>query len=279
MSVALGPPRKVDLMGVSFDALSERETIEVVLQALANGRGGWLCPINLDVLRQIKAAPTIEALVAQADLRVGDGMPLIWANRIAGGIRLPERVAGSTLVRTLSHACASAQRSIFLLGGNPGVADRAAQQLQAERPDLNVAGTYSPPFGFESDPAALEELKAVLSDRAPDVVFLALGFPKQDRLALQLRKAHPTKWFVSCGISLSFVAGDIHRAPQKLQRAGLEWVHRLVQEPRRLAPRYLLHGPVILIKLSWWAGLRRASAFCGRVHSGADPQPPRGSAD
>jgi N-acetylglucosaminyldiphosphoundecaprenol N-acetyl-beta-D-mannosaminyltransferase len=235
-------------MGLGFAAVSERDTIEHVLDGVAGGRGGWVCPANLDVLRQWRASAELRELVARADLVVADGMPLIWAGGLQGS-PLPERVAGSTLVGSLCEEAARAGASVFLLGGNPGTAEAAADELASRAPGLRVAGTLCPPFGFERDPAAMAAIEDALRVAAPDVVFVGLGFPKQERLIVELRERLADAWFVSCGISFSFVAGEIHRAPRIVQRLGLEWLHRMVQEPKRLCRRYLLQGLPFLCRL------------------------------
>jgi N-acetylglucosaminyldiphosphoundecaprenol N-acetyl-beta-D-mannosaminyltransferase len=238
----------VTLMGLDFAELTEAGTNKFVLNALDEGRGGWICPVNLDVLRQVVHDDRIEDLVCSADLVVADGMPLLWASRIQG-TPLPERIAGSSLISTLSAALAGRGRSIYLLGGNEGAAERAGARLQAAYPDLVLAGWHSPPFGFEHSPKGIERIVQLLTSAQPDVVFVGLGFPKQDRLIVQIRSTLPATWFVSCGISFSFLAGEVRRAPRILQVLGLEWVHRLTQEPQRLAKRYLVHGLPFAVRL------------------------------
>ena len=157
--------------------------------------------------------------------------------------------ASSSLTLTLSAAAAEARASIFLLGGNPGTAERAAEVLCERYPGLTVAGTLSPPFGFEHDPAWQARIERALLVADPDIVYVGLGFPKQERLIVALRRALPTTWFVSCGVSFSFIGGELVRAPRLMQRLGLEWLHRLVQEPRRLYRRYLLDGLPFLATL------------------------------
>jgi len=235
-------------MGLPFAAISERDTIDHVLRGLDAGRGGWICPANLDVLRQWHESTEVRDLVAHADLVVADGMPLIWAGGLQGS-PLPERVAGSTLVVTLSAAAARAGASVFLLGGNPGTADAAVARLREDSPGLRVAGTLCPPFGFERDPAWLDRIERELRETAPDIVYVGLGFPKQERLIVELRRRLPDASFLSCGISFSFVAGEVHRAPVLVQRLGLEWLHRMAQEPKRLVRRYLLQGVPFLAQL------------------------------
>jgi N-acetylglucosaminyldiphosphoundecaprenol N-acetyl-beta-D-mannosaminyltransferase len=253
----------VPLMGLEFAAVSERDTIKYVLDAVAEGRGGWICPANLDVLRQWRDHRDVRELMAGADLVVADGMPLVWAGGLQGS-PLPERVAGSSLFVSLSAAAADSGASVFLLGGNPGTAEAAVNKLRETSPELRLAGTLCPPFGFEREPAWLERIERELRDSAPDIVYVGLGFPKQERLIVELRKRLPTTWFISCGVSFSFVAGEIQRAPLLVQRLGLEWLHRLAQEPRRLYRRYLLEGVPFLIALMWSAlstraGLARAA--------------------
>jgi N-acetylglucosaminyldiphosphoundecaprenol N-acetyl-beta-D-mannosaminyltransferase len=250
-------------MGLPFAAVSERDTIEYALDGLAAGRGGWICPANLDVLRQWRESAEVRELVSVADLVVADGMPLIWAGGLQGS-PLPERVAGSTLIFSLTAAAADAGASVFLLGGNPGTAEAAVSKLTALNPRLRIAGTLCPPLGFETQPEWLSRIDRSLRDAAPDIVYVGLGFPKQERLIVDLRMRMPQAWFVSCGISFSFVAGEVHRAPVVLQRIGLEWLHRLAQEPKRLYRRYLLQGVPFLLELLWSA-LTARRARTGRA--------------
>ncbi|OLB82234.1 MAG: glycosyltransferase [Actinobacteria bacterium 13_2_20CM_2_71_6] len=223
----------VELAGVSFHALTEDEAVARVREALARGEGGRILTPNVDILRQRPAA-----YAADASLVVADGMPLVWASRLAG-TPLPERVAGASLVWSLSRAMAADGRSVFLLGGEPPVgAARAAAALLAAYPHLRVSGV-SPAYGFESTnfPGVREAVRAA----APDLVFVGLGFPRQEEVISRLRPDLPDAWFLGCGMAINFVAGDHRRAPGWMQRNGLEWLYRLGSEPRRLAGRYLRH--------------------------------------
>jgi N-acetylglucosaminyldiphosphoundecaprenol N-acetyl-beta-D-mannosaminyltransferase len=236
----------VDLMGLPVDQLTEQATIETVLQAVAAGRGGCLFTPNLHHVQAFArgadgAVYERSARLPGARLVVADGMPLIWASRLRG-TPLPERVAGSNLIWSLTRAAAEHGASIFLLGGNPGAADACAERMREEFPPVRIAGIVSAPKGFESDDRALDEIAASLRAAQPDIVYVALGFPKQEQLALQLAEEMPSSWFVGVGISFSFVAGEVQRAPRWMQATGLEWMHRLIQEPRRLFRRYLVEG-------------------------------------
>ena len=233
-------------MGLPVDQLTESDTIETVLEAVGAGRGGCLFTPNLHHMQAFATGADgsvydRSSRLPGARLVVADGMPLIWASKLRG-TPLPERVAGSNLIWTLTEGAARRGASIFLLGGNPGAADACAARMRAEFPGVLIAGCMSPPHGFETDERAIDEIVATLRAAAPEIVYLALGFPKQEELALQLAPYLPTTWFVGVGISFSFVSGEVQRAPRWMQVTGLEWIHRLVQEPRRLFRRYVVDG-------------------------------------
>jgi N-acetylglucosaminyldiphosphoundecaprenol N-acetyl-beta-D-mannosaminyltransferase len=231
---------RIELMGAPVDRRTAAETIDAVRGACANGDGGWLLTANLDQVRHfVRGDDAVRRYFAAADIVVADGMPLVWASQIAGQ-PLPERVAGSDLIESLTGALAADDRSVFLLGGNPGTAEAAAASLSERHDGLRVAGAHCPPFGFEHDDDEMSAIIDALADTEPDVVYVALGFPKQERLIARLRAQFPATWFVGVGISFSFVSGEVRRAPRLIQKLGLEWMHRLLQEPRRLFRRYIL---------------------------------------
>jgi N-acetylglucosaminyldiphosphoundecaprenol N-acetyl-beta-D-mannosaminyltransferase len=241
---------RVQLDGTGIDRITEAEVVAVVREALAVGRGGRIVTPNVDILRRAQAEPEVRRHLDDADLIVADGMPLIWASRL-GGRPLPERVAGSSLIWSLSAGLGRDGRSIFVIGGAPrnNGAARAADRLARECPGLRVAGALCPEFGFERDPATYEQYCAKVIDARPDLVFVGLGFPKQEEVVDRLRPEMPGSWFVGCGAAVNFVAGDLDRAPRWMQRTGLEWAHRLGTEPRRLAGRYLRHDAPYTLRL------------------------------
>ena len=249
-------PPHVELRGVKFDALTEDQAVGRVLDALDRGRGGWIITANLDHLRRAERDGEYRQMLDEADMVVADGMPLIWASRLQG-TPLPQRVAGSSMVSTLAHGMAPQGRRLFLLGGAPGTAEQARDTLLRRYPGLNVVGTHCPPMGFEDDPDQMQTIEEALREARPDVVYVALGSPKQERLIRQMRPLLPQAWWMGVGISLSFLCGDVKRAPRWVQRCGLEWVHRLAQEPRRLARRYLVEGLPFAARLLGRTALRR----------------------
>jgi N-acetylglucosaminyldiphosphoundecaprenol N-acetyl-beta-D-mannosaminyltransferase len=250
------PAATVSLLGHRFHALTEAQTLTTIIDALSRGEGGWVVTANLDHLRRLRSDPDYAALCRQSSLVVADGMPLIWAAALQG-TPLPERVAGSSMIDTLSAKAGEAGRSIFLLGGAPGTAETAARILQQRYAGLHVAGMHCPPPGFEQDPSEWQAITDKLQQARPDIVFVALGSPKQERLIERMRPMLPETWWLGVGVSFSFVAGHVHRAPPWMQRLGLEWVHRLAQEPRRLARRYLVEGVPFAVELLVRSALSR----------------------
>jgi N-acetylglucosaminyldiphosphoundecaprenol N-acetyl-beta-D-mannosaminyltransferase len=238
----------VDLMGMSIDRMDRWQLLDHMFDALERREGGWVITANLDFLRRHAKDPHMRSLYDDADIRVADGMPLVWAARLQGDA-LPERVAGSSLVTILAERAAAEGRSIYLLGGDPGAAEGCRDELVRQFPKLNVCGLSNPWF---SNPPTREELDATAAelDRCePDIVLVGLGSPKQELVIQGLRDRFGGTWMIGVGLSFSFVAGLVRRAPPLLRRWGMEWIHRLAQEPRRLARRYLMEDLPFAVEL------------------------------
>lgn len=231
----------VSLLGIEFAAISESECVETVIRLIKGGQGGNLLTMNLDHTRRYFQKPATRPIYDGATIRVADGMPLVWGSRLLGH-PLPERVTGSNLIWSLTKAAANADLGIFLLGGNPGTAERTADLLRQQSPHLNVVGICCPKYGFETSEEQVNEIYNELIEKRPDIVYLAIGSPREERFALKLRAALPQAWIVGVGISFSFVCGEIQRAPAWMQMLGLEWLFRLLQEPKRLFKRYIVNG-------------------------------------
>ena len=229
----------VDLLGMPLLKTDERGLLERIFADMNAGRGGWLVTANLDFLRRYCHEPDMRALYNQADLCVADGMPLVWAAALKGQ-PLPERIAGSSLVWSLAERCAQEGKRLFLMGGEPGAGEGAARIFVDRYAGLHV--DHSAPW--VSLPPTAEEVDALaaeLTAASPDLLLVGLGSPKQELLIQALRARFPRMWMIGVGVSFSFAAGKQQRAPVWMRKVGLEWAHRLAQEPQRLAKRYLVH--------------------------------------
>ncbi|HEX4813034.1 MAG TPA: WecB/TagA/CpsF family glycosyltransferase [Nonomuraea sp.] len=235
----VGARGRVRVGGVSVDAVTEEQVVRRVAAALEAGRGGRIVTPNVDICRLAAADPALRELVCSADLVVADGMPLVWAARLKG-TPLPERVTGADLVWALGELAASRGWPVYLIGGPPGVPRRAADVLACRYPGLRVCGADAPPYGFDATSEGRDAVRRKVVAARPRLVFVGLGFPRQDRLIAELADDLPGAWFLGCGAAIAFAAGTVRRAPEWMRRAGLEWAFRLAGEPGRLARRYLV---------------------------------------
>lgn len=251
---------RVDVGGVHVDPVTASEVVDRVDSAWSQGLGGTIVTPNVDIWRTTRRDSSSARLVNHASIVVADGQPLVWAARLAG-TPLPGRVTGSSLVEKLSARAAERGRSVFVLGGGAdNTADLAVDALMSRYPALRVVGTVVPPFGFEAAEESYGALVEKVTTSNADLVFVGLGFPKQDRLAADLQERMPQTWFLGCGGGLAMAGGLQRRSPAWAQRLGVEWVVRLLQEPRRLARRYLIDdipAGLQLIGLSLRARLSR----------------------
>jgi N-acetylglucosaminyldiphosphoundecaprenol N-acetyl-beta-D-mannosaminyltransferase len=253
-----GPFPTCDLLGMSLAQTDRKSLLDYIFGRLAGGHGGWLVTANLDFLRRHAREPEARELYAAADLRVADGFPLVWAARLQGD-RLPERITGADLVWLVAERAALDGRSIFLLGGDADSASRAIKVLQGRWPALKVVGSASPTVDRVPTPAQVAALREEIVS-PPEIMLVAMGSPKQENLIQALRSALPATWMIGVGATFSFVAGDIRRAPQIIQRMNLEWFWRLSHEPRRLFKRYIIEDLPFAFELFAGAvarGLRR----------------------
>lgn len=232
---------RIALRGLRIDPLTEDQAVDRLFGSLVAGRGGVVLTPNLDHLRRYTRQPKVRPAYAKADLVLADGMPLVWASRIQG-TPLPERVAGSDLIWTVAQRAAELGKSLFLLGGAPAVAQVAARQLVRRFPNLHIVGYHCPPYGFLEDELQMCFVRKEVYGADPDIVFLGLPSPTAELVIEQLQPMLASTWFLGLGVSLSFVSGDVRRAPRLIRHIGLEWLWRLCQEPRRLSRRYLIDG-------------------------------------
>lgn len=192
---------------------------------------------NADHVLNLEHDAELRAAYARADLVVPDGMPVVWASRLLG-TPAKERVTGADLMPRLCAIAARNGLKVFLLGGAEGVAERARDNLVQADPGLMVVGTASPPLGFERDAHQNAAIVRAVRDSDADLVFVCLGSPKQEVWISRHIGRFDKGVFLGVGAAIDFCAGTVARAPRWMRRAGLEWCHRLLQEPRRFAGRY-----------------------------------------
>jgi len=235
-----GGPARVRIGRAAVDVVTMDEAVQRILEwAQAREVGRYVVTPNVDHVMRLEDDADFRGIYDGADLVLADGMPLVWASRLLRA-PLPERVAGSDLFVALCAAAAEVGVSVYFLGGNPGDAAKARDVLCRQHPTLQVAGVCCPPFGFDRDVAADAQIAEQVRQARPDVLFVGLGSPKQERWICRHVGRLGVPVSIGVGVSFSFVAGTIRRAPRWVQRVGMEWSWRLSKEPGRLWRRYLI---------------------------------------
>ncbi len=247
------------------DVLDFGAAIREVRSLVARGEGGAIFTPNVDHVVLVESHTEFRKAYRQADLSLADGVPLIWTSRMLGK-QLPEKLSGSDMLVPIATLAAEEGWSVYLLGGLPGAAELAAVRL---REICNVrivgidAGMVSATGTAPGDVEVLDRIRAA----QPDIVFVALGTPKQEvfiwRALEQIRPAVA----IGVGASLDFLSGYVTRAPRWISDAGFEWAYRLVQDPKRLWRRYLVRGPRfvgIVWRTAWMSKAQRLRSVSAR---------------
>jgi len=234
------------------DCCSLQEAVEAITNRVAAG-GAPACVVtpNAQHIVLLESDAAFREAYARADLVVADGASLLLASRLAGET-LRARVAGVDLFEQLCAKAAELGLRVFLLGGRVGSADLAAVALKRKFPWLIVVGTCCPSLGFESDEKELRAVNEAIRAARPDLVFVALGAPKQECWMEHHGRQTGAPVLIGVGGSFEIVGGILKRAPGWIQRIGCEWLYRLLLEPRRLWKRYLVGNAELL-----WIVLRQ----------------------
>ena len=245
----------IDLLGMRINAVTQAQAVQHVMDQLQLGRGGWIVAPNLDHLRKVAHDRKVRALYEHPTLTIADGMPLVWASYVQG-TPLPGRTTGTDIVEALAESAARRGFSIYLLGGAEGTAQGAAEFLKRKFPNLRIAGWYRPEKFPEVGKDEIRKIGNLLRHANPDIIFVCFGAPKQEQIIKQLRGILPHAWWSGNGAVFSFLCGQLKRAPTWMQKIGLEWLHRLIQQPRWLAKRYLILGIPFFFELFFRSLLR-----------------------
>lgn len=233
------------VLGVPVDAVELPEVCARVEQWIERRDGcRYVAVTGMHGIVEAQRDPTFKSILNAADLVVADGMPLVWLSRLRGR-PLERRVYGPELMLELCRQTASSPCRHFLVGGAPGVADRAATLLKDRFPGLMISGTCSPPYQPLTE-AQDEDLVATINGAAPDIVWVGFSTPKQERWMYEHRGRLKAAVLVGVGAAFDIHSGTRRQAPRWMRENGWEWLFRLLQEPRRLWRRYLVYGPQFL---------------------------------
>ena len=232
---------RVDVLGVNVSAIDMSDALAAFEQWIADRSRTYVCVTGVHGVMESQRDSELTEIHNASGLTTPDGMPMVWCGRFAGA-RNMTRVYGPDLMLEVCRRGASEGWKMFFYGAAPGVPEILADRLAARHPGLGVVGTFSPPY---RDLTAEEqrEIAVQINDAAPDVVWVGLSTPKQERWMSQFRPLLDAPVLVGVGAAFDIHAGNLPQAPRWMQSSGLEWAYRLGREPRRLWRRYLSNNP------------------------------------
>jgi len=230
----------VDVLGVGISCVDLGTTVEIFDSWIAADERHYVCVTGMHGVMESQKDVALRDIHNASGLTTPDGMPMVWAGRRAGGHI--SRVYGPELMEAVLARAVESGWSSYFLGGSEDVLAELLETLRARYPGLEIAGSHSPPFralSGQEDRALVEQVNAA----APDIVWVGLGTPKQERFMASHRERLHAPVLVGVGAAFDLLAGTLPQAPGWMQRNGLEWAFRLAVEPGRLWRRYLLNGP------------------------------------
>jgi N-acetylglucosaminyldiphosphoundecaprenol N-acetyl-beta-D-mannosaminyltransferase len=249
------PPR-VDVLGVRVSATTIGQTLSVIEDWISRREPRYVCVSGMHGVMESQQDLQLRQIHNDAGLVTPDGMPLVWLCRLKG-YRGVERVYGPDLMLALCDRSRTTGFRHYFYGASPAVLEALTMRLQSRYPGLIIAGTYAPPFR-PVDPAEDELIVERIKQASPDIVWVGLSTPKQERWMAEHVDRIGAPALIGVGAAFDFHSGSKRQAPRWMQRNGLEWLFRLLSEPRRLGPRYLINIPLFAWYLALDAlGLRR----------------------
>lgn len=249
---------RANILGVGIHAVNMTTSVKVIETAITRGQRGYVCATGVHGVMETQRDRSLRAIFAKALLVVPDGMPTVWMGRLQG-LRHMRRVFGPDLMLAVIGAPALQCVTHFLYGGDIGVAQQLQTSLQRRFPFARIVGTYTPPF---RPLTAVEnaDICGIIGSLRPDIIWVGLSTPKQERFMAEYLPRFDTTLMIGVGAAFDFHTGRLQDSPRWMKQSGLQWLHRLCQEPRRLWKRYLLNNPAFLIQASLQlTGLRRFS--------------------
>ena len=259
---------RVNVLGVGVHAINMAQAVGLIDAAIPRGRKGYVCVTGVHGVMEAQRDAALKAILNRAFLTTPDGMPTVWVGKWQG-FHSMGRVYGPELMLEICGLSVSRGYTHFLYGGNPGLAEQLGTELSRRFPGLRVVGTFTPPFR-DLDPAEEAELLSTVAKCKPDFFWVGLSTPKQERFMARYLDRLDTTLMLGVGAAFDVHTGGIRDAPDWVKNAGLQWLHRLCQEPQRLWKRYLINNP----KFIWHILLQYAGL--GDTNSTRPGPPPFG---
>jgi len=232
---------KEKVLGIKVNTENYDELIEEIFGRIERKEKSLIVAINPEKIIKAKEDPALKKLLNEAEIQIPDGIGVILASKIQKG-QITSRVTGVDMMMRLCAEAAKRGKGVFLYGGKPGVADKASEKLKELYPEIKIAGTQ---HGYEKDN---DKIIAKINEAKPDILFVAMGSPKQENWINANRdNLYPTI-YQGVGGSFDVLAGNVKRAPEAFQKMGLEWFYRLMKEPKRIKRQMAL--PLFLLEVA-----------------------------
>ena len=239
-----GARRVAHVLGVAVDVVDMEGALEQVSTLLQSSRKGYVCVAGVHGVMEAQRDAQLMEVYSRSAMTIPDGMPLAWVGRMQGHSGM-QRVAGPDLMLEVFRQRRFAQATHFLYGGREGIANELREKIQQQFPWVKIVGIYTPPFRNLSD-AEESELIANIAGLKPDIIWVGIGCPKQEIFMARYLPYLETKLMFGVGAAFDFHTGRIRDCADWIKRAGLQWLHRLLQDPKRLWRRYLGTIPAFL---------------------------------
>lgn len=230
---------RMKFLNTEVDNVTMSEAVQKIEQLILTKKPSYVVTPNVDHIVKLETDKEFKEVYKDADLILTDGMPLIWISKIKK-TPIKEKVSGSDLFPEICKLAAEKGYKVFLLGAAEGVALKAAENLKNKYKGLNVVGTYSPSYGFEKKEDEIKQIIEMINEVKPDILAVGLGAPKQEKFLYNYSERLNVPVSLAIGASIDFEAGNVERAPEWMQKSGLEWSYRLFKEPKRMFKRYLV---------------------------------------
>lgn len=256
--VTAQPSLRANVLGVGVHALDLSGAVSSIEDAIRIGTEGYVCVTSVHGIMEAQRDAEFQKILSRALLVTPDGMPTVWVGRLQGHTKM-RRVFGPDLMLALCARVSNNRIRHFLYGGNPGVAEELASNLRRMFPDITIVGTFTPPFR-PLNAAEQAELEEQIEVARPDIVWVGLSTPKQEKFMSANSGRLRCKLMIGVGAAFDFHTGRVKDAPIWVKEMGLQWAHRLCQEPTRLWKRYLVNNSSFLLAIGLQlTGLRRYS--------------------
>lgn len=242
------PFPRVNVLGVGVHAINMQQAVDFLLDSIHQQRKGYVCVTGVHGIMEAQKNCRFRCTLNDSLLTTPDGMPTVWVGKINGHHQM-DRVFGPDLMMELCRQSALRGLKHFLYGGVPGVAEELKRNLESRCPGLQVVGTYTPPFRPLSFQEHFELVQHV-NQLKPDIIWVGLSTPKQERFMAEYISKFDCSLMVGVGAAFDLHTGRMSDSPAWVKRSGLQWAHRLIQNPRRLWKRYLVNNPKFLFAIT-----------------------------